>query len=86
MILFMEEVLKEAKASLNRTPDLLPVLKEVGVVDSGGQGLVLVYEGFLAELKGEKFPDVPMSAPSMNELVSAEHHKHVTKPYEYRRY
>lgn len=36
----MEAVLKEAKASLERTPDLLPVLKEVGVVDSGGQGLV----------------------------------------------
>ena len=47
----MEEVVKEAKASLKRTPDLLPVLKEVGVVDSGGQGLVFVYEGFLAELK-----------------------------------
>jgi len=76
MILFMEEVLKEANASLNRTPDLLPVLKEVGVVDSGGQGLVLIYEGFLAELKGEKLPGVPMSAPSMNELVNAEHHKH----------
>ena len=42
---------------LNRTPDLLPVLKEVGVVDSGGQGLVFVYEGFFAELKGEALPD-----------------------------
>ena len=73
----MEEVLKEAKASLNRTPDLLPVLKEVGVVDSGGQGLVFVYEGFLAELRGEKLPDSPASMPNMNELVSAEHHKSV---------
>lgn len=73
----MEEVLKEAKASLNRTPDLLPVLKEVGVVDSGGQGLVFVYEGFLAELKGEKLPDSPSAMPNMNELVSAEHHKSV---------
>ena len=54
LIGLMEEVLKEAKASLNRTPDLLPVLKEVGVVDSGGQGLVFVYEGFLAELKGDR--------------------------------
>lgn len=75
-IIVMEETLKEAKASLNRTPDLLPVLKEVGVVDSGGQGLVCVYEGFLAELIGE-----PVSAtsavPSMTELVSAEHHKSV---------
>lgn len=73
----MEEVLKEAKASLNRTPDLLPVLKEVGVVDSGGQGLVFVYEGFLAELKGEKLPDTPAALPKMDDLVSAEHHKNV---------
>ena len=77
IIVIMEDVLKEAKASLKRTPDLLPVLKEVGVVDSGGQGLVFVYEGFLAELKGEKLPDSPASYPSMNELVSAEHHKSV---------
>lgn len=39
----MEDVVKEANASLNRTPDLLPVLKQVGVVDSGGKGLVVVY-------------------------------------------
>ncbi|MBT2660250.1 DAK2 domain-containing protein [Bacillus sp. ISL-45] len=77
LIGLMEEVLKEAKASLNRTPDLLPVLKEVGVVDSGGQGLVFVYEGFLAELKGEKLSDSPSAMPNMNELVSAEHHKSV---------
>jgi DAK2 domain fusion protein YloV len=73
--LVMEEVVKEAKASLKRTPDLLPVLKEVGVVDSGGQGLVYVYEGFLAELKGEKVANVPAEQPSMQELVNAEHHK-----------
>ncbi|SFA74741.1 MULTISPECIES: DAK2 domain-containing protein [unclassified Bacillus (in: firmicutes)] len=77
IIYVMEEVLKEANASLKRTPDLLPVLKEVGVVDSGGQGLVFVYEGFLAELKGEKLPDSPSVMPRMDELVSAEHHKSV---------
>lgn len=77
IIVIMEEVLKEAQASLNRTPDLLPVLKEVGVVDSGGQGLVFVYEGFLAELKGESLPDSPSAQISMVELVSAEHHKSV---------
>jgi uncharacterized protein len=70
----MEAVVKEGQASLNRTPDLLPVLKEVGVVDSGGQGLLFVYEGFLAELKGEKVSE-QASLPSMNDLVSAEHHK-----------
>lgn len=77
LIEIMEEIVKEAKASLKRTPDLLPVLKEVGVVDSGGQGLVFVYEGFLAELKGEKLPDSPASLPTMDEMVSAEHHKSV---------
>ena len=50
----MEAVYAEAQASLKRTPDLLPILKEVGVVDSGGQGLVCVYQGFVAALKGEK--------------------------------
>ncbi|MFJ7728988.1 DAK2 domain-containing protein [Neobacillus sp. NPDC097160] len=77
IIVILEEVLKEAKASLKRTPDLLPVLKEVGVVDSGGQGLVFVYEGFLAELKGEKLPESSDLLPSMSEMVSAEHHKSV---------
>ncbi|MEH7074997.1 DAK2 domain-containing protein [Neobacillus drentensis] len=77
IIVIMEEVLKEARASLKRTPDLLPVLKEVGVVDSGGQGLVFVYEGFLAVLKGEKLPDTPSASLSMDELVNTEHHKSV---------
>ena len=50
----MEAIYTESQASLKRTPDLLPILKEVGVVDSGGQGLVCVYQGFVAALKGEK--------------------------------
>nr|WP_295971989.1 DAK2 domain-containing protein [uncultured Bacillus sp.] len=77
LIYIMDEVIKEAKASLNRTPELLPVLKEVGVVDSGGQGLVFVYEGFLAGLKGETLPGIPEIMPTMDELVSAEHHRNV---------
>ena len=77
IIAIMEAIVKEAKASLKRTPDLLPVLKEVGVVDSGGQGLVFVYEGFLAELKGEKLAETPESMPKMDELVKAEHHMNV---------
>ena len=75
----MEDIVKEANASLKRTPDLLPVLKEVGVVDSGGQGLVFVYEGFLAQLKGEKVGEGLSSAPSMDSLVSAEHHMNVNE-------
>ena len=46
-------LIKEAKKSLDRTPDLLPVLKEVGVVDSGGAGLVKILEGMYAALQGD---------------------------------
>lgn len=53
IIELMTSVTKEAQKSLNHTPELLPVLKEVGVVDSGGKGLLVIYEGFLAALKGE---------------------------------
>ncbi|MCA0988034.1 DAK2 domain-containing protein [Guptibacillus algicola] len=75
MIELMQVVVKEAKASLQRTPDLLPVLKEVGVVDSGGQGLLVIYEGFLAVLEGKEAPDVSLEEEKMEELVRAEHHK-----------
>ncbi|MCQ2794557.1 MAG: DAK2 domain-containing protein [Bacilli bacterium] len=46
-------IMKEARASLARTPELLPVLKEVGVVDSGGAGLVAILEGMEKALHGE---------------------------------
>jgi len=49
----MVEVLDKGKESLAHTPELLPVLKQVGVVDAGGQGLIHVYEGFLEALTGE---------------------------------
>ncbi|WP_077326112.1 DAK2 domain-containing protein [Virgibacillus siamensis] len=75
VIALMERVVKEAKDSLKRTPDLLPVLKEVGVVDSGGQGLVTIYEGFLAALKGEELPEHVADEAEMEEMVNAEHHK-----------
>ncbi|ARI77521.1 DAK2 domain-containing protein [Halobacillus mangrovi] len=71
---FIEGVVEEAKSSLKRTPELLPVLKEVGVVDSGGQGLLTIYEGMLANLKGEEMPDIE-EVVSMDDMVNAEHHK-----------
>ncbi|MYL48749.1 DAK2 domain-containing protein [Halobacillus litoralis] len=71
---FIEGVVQAAKKSLKNTPELLPVLKEVGVVDSGGQGLVTIYEGFLANLKGEELPDLEDTV-SMDDMVNAEHHK-----------
>lgn len=50
--LFLEELIRVAKLSLDRTPDLLPVLKQAGVVDAGGKGLLCLLEGALASLKG----------------------------------
>ncbi|HIU12731.1 MAG TPA: DAK2 domain-containing protein [Candidatus Fimiplasma intestinipullorum] len=52
---------KRAEVSLDHTPELLPVLKEVGVVDSGGAGLVLILSGFLAGLHGEEIKPVDMN-------------------------
>lgn len=75
MIDFMEKIVQESKASLKRTPDLLPILKEVGVVDSGGQGLVTIYEGFLASLKSEQLPEVSIEPTDMEDMIKAEHHK-----------
>lgn len=67
IVKLMEEICKEANASLQRTPDLLPVLKEVGVVDSGGQGLVFVFEGFLSYLKGEDMHEIEMQVAEIQE-------------------
>lgn len=49
----LDLILEEARASLARTPNLLPVLKEVGVVDSGGAGLVKIFEGMDSAIHGE---------------------------------
>jgi DAK2 domain fusion protein YloV len=55
----LEQVVREARASVTRTPTLLPVLAEAGVVDAGGQGLLVILEGMLRYSKGE---DVSMDA------------------------
>lgn len=69
----MSATLEEAKASLKRTPELLAVLKEVGVVDSGGQGLVYVYEGFLSALTGE---EIEVDESQESALLNADSHDH----------
>ncbi len=45
IVYFVDEVIKEAELTLKKTPDMLPVLKQAGVVDSGGQGLVCILQG-----------------------------------------
>ncbi|EXX90983.1 hypothetical protein BG52_11755, partial [Paenibacillus darwinianus] len=60
----MNEVLAKAQETLLRTPDMLPVLKQVGVVDSGGQGLVCIYEGFVQFLSGAAGADYALPPAS----------------------
>ena len=60
---------KEAEESLERTPELLPVLKEVGVVDSGGAGLLLVFTGFMAALAGEEIERVEIKGDATKDVL-----------------
>ncbi len=62
----LQMTVHEAKASVARTPSLLPVLKEAGVVDAGGQGLLVLLEGFLRYMQGET-----IEADSPLEVVTA---------------
>lgn len=54
IVYFIDEVIKEADYVLGKTPDMLPVLKQAGVVDSGGQGLVVVMQGAYDCLLGKE--------------------------------
>ncbi len=70
----MELLIKEAHESLKRTPDLLPILKEVGVVDSGGLGLIKILEGFDLGLKDkvvEKLEATALTAKAGKEMAGA---------------
>ncbi|HDH1046249.1 TPA: fatty acid kinase catalytic subunit FakA [Staphylococcus aureus] len=71
----MEYIIVKANESLENTPNLLAVLKEVGVVDSGGKGLLCVYEGFLKALKGEKV-EAKVAKLDKDEFVHDEHDFH----------
>ncbi len=62
-------LLKELSRSLQHTPELLAVLKEAGVVDSGGAGLVCIFEGMLAILQGEEVNETDL--PLADHFVSA---------------
>lgn len=73
----LEGIYNSAKEALKTTPDLLPVLKEVGVVDSGGQGLVFVLQAFYEALSGQTTED-DLQQPDnaqMDEMINAEHHR-----------
>ncbi len=62
IVVFAQRVIDEMRVVLNRTPEMLPVLKEAGVVDSGGEGLVTMLEGMCDALQGKEMDyrsDVP---------------------------
>ncbi|AWN24577.1 kinase [Deinococcus irradiatisoli] len=55
----LEQALFAGQGMLDKTPDMLPALKQAGVVDSGGQGYLYLLEGMLGELRGEALPPAP---------------------------
>ena len=61
-------ILKSGEAILKKTPDMLPALKQAGVVDSGGRGLMLIYQGYAAVLRGE---DITAADSLMEDDVQA---------------
>ena len=68
---FMDIVINVGQEALDNTPNLLPVLKEAGVVDSGGYGLLTVYHGFRAALLGEDIPELT-EEPKQEEPIEEE--------------
>lgn len=69
LVPFLEKVVEEGRLSLQRTPDLLPVLKEAGVVDAGGAGYLLLLSSFLHVADGRPIP-APAEAPVNTAEVS----------------
>lgn len=71
LLKFLEMVIAEANNSLERTPELLKSLKEAGVVDSGGKGLVLIYEGMYEALKGNQIKAKDLNDSNVSEIKQA---------------
>ncbi|HEX3015136.1 MAG TPA: DAK2 domain-containing protein [Desulfobacteria bacterium] len=72
----LEAARLHGKSALARTPELLPTLKEAGVVDAGGQGFLTVIEGWIASLGNEEIESMPVIAnqyqPATQEITSDE--------------
>ena len=66
---FFKEYVQELKESLQRTPEILPVLKEAGVVDSGGAGFLVIVEGMLKYLEGEVIEAVKVEEQQTSSLA-----------------
>jgi fatty acid kinase len=60
----LEEAIVAGEASVRRGPDLLPVLRDAGVVDAGGYGVIVIFAGVVAALRGEAAPALEHHAPA----------------------
>lgn len=72
-------ILASGESILKRTPDMLPALKQAGVVDSGGRGLLLIYTGMNAALLGEEIPKAPMSMTEDGEAAFDDDHDAISE-------
>ena len=70
---FMQEIINKGKEAVNLTPTLLPVLKKAGVVDSGGMGLLTIYQGMYKGLIGEEIEGATVEQPEVKVDSSMEH-------------
>ncbi len=81
---FLMDFVKSAKISLDKTPEKLQVLKDAGVVDAGGKGLVVLFEGLLKALSGETISateDETMKAKAQKEVVLSEENQDIEFGY-----
>ncbi|HUF37280.1 MAG TPA: DAK2 domain-containing protein [Anaerolineales bacterium] len=68
IVQFLEHIVEAADASVQRTPELLPVLKDAGVVDSGGKGLYYIFDGALRHLHGEPLDEPEFEVRSLADM------------------
>ncbi|MFO7941850.1 MAG: DAK2 domain-containing protein [Bacillota bacterium] len=81
LLMVLDDALDAARATLAKTPEMLDVLAEAGVVDAGGQGLVYILEGAMAVLNGESLSTADGTAPEKR-VDSREEDDHLEFPYD----
>jgi hypothetical protein len=74
----LERAVDEGQESVRRTPELLPVLREAGVVDAGGHALTVIFAGVVAALRGTDAPELDHHAPAR-----VTHPEHASETYRY---
>ena len=72
IILFLEEIINKANTVLDKTPEMLPVLKNAGVVDAGGKGLIRIFEGMHQALKTGELLELKQAAEDEQEVEAEE--------------